>query len=111
MSEMKNILVSYLRDNKSNPRGVLVALKRQDGTIGINYSFCRKSDRFQKEIGLKIAMGRAIVNNDNSFQYCPHEVFKRISEFVKRSSKYYKVEENFILENNPRFHSYHLNVV
>jgi len=108
---MKNILVSYLRDNKGNPHGVISDLKREDGTIGFNYSFCRKSDRFQKEIGLKIAMGRAIVNSTCEFEYCPHEVFKKIDNFVKRSAKYFKVDEILIYRSNPRFHSYHLNVV
>lgn len=90
----KNILVSYIRDKKNNLRGVLVAAKRrEDGSVSINYSYCRKCDKFSKEIGLKIAMGRALIDYENNI-VCPREVYKMLDRFKARAEKYFKVKIN-----------------
>ena len=104
---MKNILVSYIRDNKGIPHGVIVALKRENGTVGINYSFCRKTDRFNKDIGIKIAMGRALNNNKN-FVLCPHEIYKKMNFIFDRAEKYFRISKEEIAKNNPEFRSYHV---
>lgn len=95
---MKNILISYIRDKKNNPRGVIVAVKRKDGSIGINYSFCRKSDKFSKEIGCRIAIGRASIDYQSPIS-CPREVYKRLGKFLARTEKYFKLKKHLIKNN------------
>jgi hypothetical protein len=105
--KMSAILISYLRNNKGIPKGVLVAIKRENGTIGINYSMCRKCDNFNKEMGIKIATGRALSSVDDRPELVPHEIFKKLESFRERVKKYFRVKGKFIDSNNPRFESYH----
>jgi hypothetical protein len=53
----ENMLIKYIRDRKWNKVGVVVALDQEH----IGYSLCNVShgDRFDKEKGLMIAVGRA----------------------------------------------------
>jgi hypothetical protein len=84
-------LISYSRDKKRNPTGVLVAIKTGDnGEFNIGYAQCCKHDRFHKKMGLKIAIGRAEMENYNSLDNIPHVIRKMLPEFVKRCEKYYK---------------------
>jgi hypothetical protein len=86
-------LVSYSRDKKGNPRGVLVAVKIGDrGDFNIGYAQCRKEDKFSKNMGLKIAVGRAELGfNYNSLDNLPHNLRKMLPSFIKRCQRYYKV--------------------
>jgi hypothetical protein len=84
-------IVSYLRDKKRKPMGVLVAVKKgNNGNFHIGYSMCRKSDTFDKSMGLKIAIGRCESENYETFTKTPHNLRKMLPEFVKRCEKYYK---------------------
>jgi hypothetical protein len=86
-------LISYSRDKKGNPRGVLVAVKIADrGDFNIGYAQCRKEDKFSKNMGLKIAVGRAELGfNYNSLDNLPHNLRKMLPSFIKRCERYYKV--------------------
>jgi hypothetical protein len=86
-------LISYSRDKKGNPRGVLVAVKVGDrGDFNIGYAQCRKGDKFSKNMGLKIAVGRAELGyNYNSFDNLPHNLRKMLPSFISRCERYYKV--------------------
>ena len=53
----KNSIVKYIRKNKT-PIGVMVAIKTADG-FRFGYSLCNRKDKFNKEMALKIAFGRA----------------------------------------------------
>jgi hypothetical protein len=88
-----NTLISYSRDKKGNPHGVLVAIKRGDkGGFNIGYAQCRKGDKFSKNMGLKIAVGRASFDPAfNLFDNLPHSLRQMLPEFVKRCEKYYKI--------------------
>jgi hypothetical protein len=95
-------LISYSRDKKGNPRGVLVAVKIGDrGDFNIGYAQCRKEDKFSKNVGLKIALGRAnpVVTfsrleedgRRRCLKHMPHNLRKMLPSFIQRCEKYYKV--------------------
>lgn len=87
-------LISYSRDKKGNPRGVLVAVKIGDrGDFNIGYAQCRKEDKFSKNMGLKIAVGRAELGfNYNSLDNLPHNLRKMLPSFIQRCEKYYRTK-------------------
>jgi len=83
-------LISYVRDKKNNPKGVLVAIKKgNSGNFYIGYSMCRKDDTFNKNMGVKIALGRAETNNLETFTKTPYAIRKNLTDFVKRCERYY----------------------
>ena len=85
-------LISYYRDKKNNPRGVLVAIPHgNSGDYVIGFSQCRKSDKFSKDMALKIAIGRAKDEHIETWHNAPHHIRKMLPEFVKRCERYYKV--------------------
>jgi hypothetical protein len=89
-------VIQYVRNKKNIPLGVLVAIKTPEG-FRIGYSLCNKKDRFNKNMALKIAIGRAgfglELGSGESYppSYPPHPVRKMISAFYDRCKKYYKV--------------------
>lgn len=100
-----NTIIHYVRDNKGNPRGVIVAVKLLDGNIGISWSYCRKTDRFTKDMALQIAIGRALTSavhmrildaGDRAWiefaSEMPHQIARDMAKFVDRCKKYYKTE-------------------
>jgi hypothetical protein len=88
-------LIHYLRDKKGNPRGVLVAVKLPDGEVSVHYSYCRKNDRFTKDMALQIAIGRAMTNTNN-FGSVPQQVLRELQKFNDRIMRYYKVNKDRI---------------
>jgi len=94
-----NTVIKYLRDNKGNPRGVIVAVRLPNGKVSVHYSYCNKKDKFTKEMALKIALGRAYAvsqlpltdMNDLDFSKIPHQVNREIAAFNQRVQKYYHV--------------------
>lgn len=57
---MKNTIYKYIRDEKRNPIGVAVVIKNGD-SYRFGYSLCNPQDRFDRELGLRIATNRANV--------------------------------------------------
>lgn len=98
------MLISYIRDENKHPIGTIVAIpipRHLDESFSrkysIGYSICNDCDRFNKEMGKKIAMGRAfwdskgpipnrIVNNTKMDKLVKDEL-ERMNE---RASKYFK---------------------
>lgn len=90
----QNVLIQFIRNHKGVPYGVLAAVKRGDGEIHINYSLCNtKLDKFSKEIGKQIAVGRAMRNNDDE-QHLPRSLYSVMDKFRQRACKYYKVSRD-----------------
>ncbi len=86
-------LISYYRDKKNNPRGVLVAIPSEsDGGFNIGFAQCRKTDKFSKKMGLNIALGRAKVESLESWDNAPHNLRKMLPKFIKRCESYYKIK-------------------
>lgn len=93
MNPIRNSLIKYLRKNDGRPYGVLVAVKRTDGEISIDYSLCNlKKDCFTKQRALEIAFGRAM--NSKKDEGCdrtlPHSLVKEMDLFNKRAERYYR---------------------
>ena len=105
MTIPKNTVIKYLRDNKGNPRGVIVAVRLPSGEVSVHYSYCNKKDKFTKDMALKIALGRAYASsplpltdmNDLDFSKIPHQVNREISAFNQRVQKYYHVHPDNII--------------
>lgn len=94
----KHTLVQYVRRSNGTPYGVIVAVRRPDGEVSVDFSLCNtKKDRFTKERALEIAIGRAM--NSKKDEGCerrlPHSLYRHMQNFNKRVAKYYKtsVEE------------------
>lgn len=94
----QHTVIQYIRCKKNIPHGVLVAIKTPEG-FRIGYSLCNKKDRFNKNMALKIAIGRAEFVNSRDVgspatgaeHYPPHPVRKMVPAFWDRCKKYYKV--------------------
>lgn len=92
----KHTLVQYLRKPNGLPYGVLVAVRRDDGEVSVDFSLCNtKKDRFTKERALEIALGRAMSPKSDDGSGCrtlPRSLYREMAKFNKRASKYYKIE-------------------
>ena len=91
-------IIKYIRKGNKTPYGVIVAVKRQDGEVSIDYALCKKGDRFTKAMALEIAIGRAISyrgRTKDSSRTLPRSIAKEMNEFDERAAKYYRttVEE------------------
>jgi hypothetical protein len=84
----KNSIVKYIRKNKT-PIGVMVAIKTADG-FRFGYSLCNRKDKFNKEMALKIAFGRA--ESHENYEVVPHVIAKNHDEFIDRCNRYYKIK-------------------
>jgi hypothetical protein len=86
-------LVTYYRNKKGEPIGIIVSKKRgNNGDFTIGYSQCRKSDKFSRKMGLKIAFGRCETGSFGGVDAMPRNLRKMLPNFVKRCERYYKQE-------------------
>lgn len=61
----KHILKSYIRDERNQPIGIVVAIGRNQ--VAMSMCATNKGDTFSKKIGYDIALGRAVTKKwDNS---------------------------------------------
>lgn len=56
-----NQLIKYVRDNNKSPIATIACIN-VDGVLGIGVSICSKHDKWDKEMGKSIAVGRAYKN-------------------------------------------------
>jgi hypothetical protein len=74
--------------------GLLIALKREDGSIGIGWSKCAKQDKFNKELAETIAVGRALLWDWNESQEnTPFAISRDLQHFRERAYKYFKMNQ------------------
>jgi hypothetical protein len=85
---MKNVLIQYVR-RRGKPVGCLVAVKREDGEIVIEYSLCRKTDKYDKILGRNIAIARAKKSKDGE-RTLPQSLRVEMQDFIKRCERYYQ---------------------
>ena len=87
---MKPILHTYVRDRKNNPIGVVVAVKL-DTKIHCGWSLVKRKsgDKFDRETGLSIALGRAVVTTGYA-QNVPQTIKKNFDSILVRASRYFK---------------------
>lgn len=82
-----NYIYSYVRDEKRNKRGIVVALDYQ-GEIRIGYSLLHKNDKWNKDLGINIALSRAMLGKT----IVPERTRQRI-EFIINSASRRKIFE------------------
>jgi hypothetical protein len=86
-----NTIYQYVRNRRRQKIGVVVAIKRNDDTVGFGYSLCatNRGDTFNSETALNIALGRA--DNFPFFQgEIPQSVDKDWSDIYDRATRYFK---------------------
>jgi hypothetical protein len=91
----RKFLVTYMRDKKNRPRGVLAAMATTNG-CAVAYSLCCRRDIFKKEQGRALALGRLFTHSDTKApMLLPHSMSKHYHEFVARCEKYFKATLDF----------------
>ena len=76
------MLLEYIRNRKGEKIGVVVALNKWS----VGYSLCKKGDRFDKQLGLEIAVGRA----EYSTTLVPRTVKHIFEKMAIRANRYFK---------------------
>ena len=82
-----NYIHQYIRNKKNEPVGVVLATKLPTGEVVTGWSKCCKTDKFDKQIGIQIALGRAI---KGSSAVLPHQINKALSNMAVRAVRYFK---------------------
>lgn len=88
-------LIHYIRDKRTKqPRGVVIATKINEKQYGIGWSFTntKAGDRFDKELGLRIARGRCTHATN---KIVPIEISHSLSNMEKRAHRYFKHMNRF----------------
>ena len=85
---METYIHNYIYNKKNQRVGVVVAKVDDNPLVGIGWSKCNTSlgDRFDRERGLKIALGRADFRDKNY----PRSVAPYIEQMAVRATKYFK---------------------
>ena len=77
------MLVNYVRDSKRQPVGVGVAI----GKYKVGWSLCDRKDKWNKEIGVALAAGRAALPKN----LVPAQtVFEAVTRMKRRAVEFYK---------------------
>lgn len=81
--------MQFVRDRKGNPRGVVVATldEQSNVTLGWSYTNIKAGDRFNKQRGIDIALGRVKTGTDAQV---PHNVQKVSDRMYRRALIYFK---------------------
>lgn len=96
----------YIRNKNGERIGELVATCpptiEDMRTIGIGWSLCRKSDRYDQKFGHNIAYDRAMVHvdrkiNDETFwPSVPQSLTEDVKCFAERATRYFKVNKTTV---------------
>lgn len=85
-----NVLTNYIKNNKNQKVGFVVAKLDEEGKIIYGWSLCNKRDKFNRERGLEIALGR--MDKKPSWLSAPYSVVPHLWKMMDRAKRYYKVE-------------------
>jgi len=86
------MIKEFVKNKNGEKIGVLVATSIDDFEVGIGWSKVHTQlDKFNKERGEEIAIGRAIKAKD--LIYIPLSFDKKMDDFIERCRKYYKDKE------------------
>ena len=91
----KIMLKYYTRDKNGNRNGCLIAIS--DGeSFAIGYSKCRKGDKFDKNLGTKIALARAekILSQQIDAIEIPFSMSEDFDKMSERAVRFFKPKEN-----------------
>lgn len=79
---MSNEIRQFIRREDGQPVGIMVANEN-----GIGWAVTHPRDRFNKELGLRIARGRAVSGSEAT---PPRRVREQLRRFQDRASRYFK---------------------
>lgn len=86
----ETILIKYIRNEHGHPIATVVATDA--GHVG--WSVCHRADTFDKELGIRIATGRAnhagVTNNYPTLNQNKETLPQAIREMYDRSIRYFK---------------------
>lgn len=85
-------ILTYIKDRKDQRVGCFLALKDDEGLVGIGWSLCNHKDRFDRDRALDIAEGRAYAAIRRPSPI-PHSMRPHLDDFVSRARKYFKTED------------------
>jgi len=87
INELKRdtMIFEYVRNAKGKKIGVVVALSPYQ----IGYSLCKKCDKFDPELGMRIARGRADFGTDCPAKI-PHTIMNSVVKMQDRAKRYFK---------------------
>jgi hypothetical protein len=88
-NKMTGLMIQYLRGAKNVKRGVMVAFKEGEN-VYVGYSLCMKSDKFNKEEGLAVAVERAKADFANATPSIAPSVKDSMEKFKGRVTRYFK---------------------
>ncbi len=96
-----NYIYKFVKNNKKQPVGVVVA-KASDTSapaVFVGWSRCKVTggDTFNKERGLKIALGRA--EHGGGEDKVPHSMTDEITAMGQRATKYFKDKKVYAVIN------------
>lgn len=97
------MIKQFIRDRKNNPRGVAVAVKHNN-EVFYGYSLCNPLDRFDKSLGVRIAVARALSQSFN-LPISPNtqeQIADHFRALERRAVRYFKdvPEENIRIDFN-----------
>jgi hypothetical protein len=104
---IQTMIKEYIRDDKYNPRGVVVAVK-ENNQVYYGYSLCNPRDKYDKETAMKIAINRALCEKGFNLPKVPATrqlIFDKFRSVEARALNYFKdipqenVKIEFIEEN------------
>ena len=86
-----HILLKYVRDRFNRRTGVIVALC-VNGEIRLGWSKCNRRDEFNKKMGIKIALGRALCAGRNTREQpkIPPSYTDELKVMYTRGLRYFK---------------------
>jgi hypothetical protein len=86
------MLVQYIRNQKHEPIGCMVAVQQEDGRITIGVSLHNPKDKWDRSLARQIAIGRAYC--DGVMPYVPSSKARYVAEgmrmMINRASRYFK---------------------
>jgi len=87
---MNDTISSRIFNKKHQPIGIVIAVKQPlklDQRIRVGWSLACKKDRFNKELGLKIAVNRALTDKPGRV---PNSIVRNVESMVTRAERYFK---------------------
>ena len=84
MNKSNPMLITYIKNKKNERIGAVVAIDAEK----IGWSLCCKKDRFDRDMALSIAFGRAHGSNAE----LPREIKPVFNQMRERSRRYFKIK-------------------
>jgi hypothetical protein len=90
---------TYIRNKAGDPIGILIAMPATDPTEGFKYhigwSQTHKNDKFNKRIGLSVAVGRITKAEAVGVEFLmdytiPHRIKRMLPQFRQRCNRFFK---------------------